>query len=336
MIELKHLTKVFASKKGTVKAIEDINLTVEDGDIFGIIGLSGAGKSTLVRCINLLEKPTSGRVLIDGIDLTSSTDKEVRRIRSNIGMIFQSFNLLEQRTVLDNICFPLELRGVPKEERRATALKLLETVGLLGREGAYPSELSGGQKQRVAIARALSTNPKYLLCDEATSALDPNTTRSILSLLQQINREMGVTIIIITHEMKVVESICNKVAVIDNAQIVESGSVAEVFFNPKSNIARELILPEGIKELVSSEESTAAKTVKLRLVFNGEHTSTPVISGLALEVQVPVNIIYANMREIEGKAYGYMMIEISDDPQTVQAVCDYMQKKNVVWAKEEF
>lgn len=335
MIQLKHLTKVFASKKGTIKAIEDINLTVEDGDIFGIIGLSGAGKSTLVRCINLLEKPTSGRVIIDGVDLTSSTDKEIRYIRSNIGMIFQGFNLLEQRTVIDNICFPLELRRVPKEERYATALKLLETVGLEGREGAYPSELSGGQKQRVAIARALATNPKYLLCDEATSALDPNTTRAILALLQKINREMGVTIIIITHEMKVVESICNKVAVMDNAQIVESGKVSEVFFNPKSKTARELILPKGVKEIIQTDHAET-KTVKLRLVFNGEHTSTPVISGLALEVQVPVNIIYANMREIEGRAYGYMMIEISDDPDTVKAVCDYMQKKNVVWAKEEY
>ena len=334
MIELKHLTKVFASKKGSIKAIEDVNLTIEDGDIFGIIGLSGAGKSTLVRCINLLEKPTSGRVLIDGVDLTSSTEKEIRRIRSNIGMIFQGFNLLEQRTVIDNVCFPLELRGVAKEERYATAMKLLQTVGLEGREGAYPSELSGGQKQRVAIARALSTNPKYLLCDEATSALDPNTTRAILALLEQINREMGVTIVIITHEMKVVESICNKVAVMDNAQIVESGKVSEVFFNPKSKTARELILPEGIKELMNAEESEA-KTVKLRLVFNGELTSTPVISGLALEVKVPVNIIYSNMREIDGRAYGYMMIEISNDPETVRAVCEYMQTKNVVWAKEE-
>ena len=243
MIELKHLCKTYPSAAGNITALEDINLTIRDGEIYGIIGLSGAGKSTLVRCINLLEKPAGGQVVIDGQDLTTLSRKELLRLRRSIGMIFQGFNLLEQRSVLRNVTFPLEVAGENKEAARQRAQELLAMVGLADRENAYPSQLSGGQKQRVAIARALATRPKYLLCDEATSALDPNTTRSILDLLRQINRSMGVTIVVITHEMRVVERICGKVAVLDRSHIAEEGAVSDIMANPKSEIARELILP---------------------------------------------------------------------------------------------
>ena len=244
MIELKHLGKIYSSASGSVEALKDVNLTIADGEIFGIIGLSGAGKSTLVRCINLLERPTSGEVWVDGQNLTALSEKALLQVRRQIGMIFQSFNLLEQRSVLRNVCFPLEISGTPKAEAKKRAEELLKVVGLADKAASFPSQLSGGQKQRVAIARALATNPRYLLCDEATSALDPNTTRSILELLREINKTLGVTIIVITHEMKVIDQICDRVAVIDKSCIAEEGRVADVFTNPKSDIARELVLPQ--------------------------------------------------------------------------------------------
>ena len=245
MIELQSLGKTYRTADREIVALEDISLTVRDGEIFGIIGLSGAGKSTLVRCINLLERPTSGRVLIDGREITALPRKQLLKLRQSIGMIFQGFNLLEQRTVLHNVTFPLEVSGLRRSEAKARATELLELVGLADRADSYPSQLSGGQKQRVAIARALATNPKYLLCDEATSALDPNTTRSILELLAKINEQMGVTIVIITHEMKVIDRICDRVAVLDQSRVVEEGAVSEVFTNPRSTIAKELILPDS-------------------------------------------------------------------------------------------
>ena len=242
MIQIEHLGKTYESAAGNVEALRDINLTIEDGDIFGIIGLSGAGKSTLVRCINYLEKPTSGRVVFDGHDLNDLSKKELLKMRQQIGMIFQGFNLLSQKKALKNVCFPMEIAGVPKAEARARARELLEMVGLGDRLDAYPSQLSGGQKQRVAIARALAMNPRVLLCDEATSALDPNTTRSILELLQHINQTLGVTIVIITHEMKVIEQICNRVAVLDEGRIQETGPVSEVFTHPQTKAAKRLVL----------------------------------------------------------------------------------------------
>ena len=245
MIELKNLSKTFHTSHGDIFALKNINLSINDGEIFGIIGLSGAGKSTLVRCINLLERPTEGEVFIDGQDITKISEKELLTVRRNIGMIFQSFNLLSQRNVLRNVCYPLEIAGYPKAKAEARAKELIEMVGLTDRIRSYPAQLSGGQKQRVAIARALATNPKYLLCDEATSALDPNTTQSILELLKKINREFGVTIVVITHEMKVIDTICDRVAVIDKSVIAEQGRVSEVFVNPRSEIARELILPQN-------------------------------------------------------------------------------------------
>ena len=332
MIELQHLSKTFRSRRGDgtiVKAIEDINLTVDDGDIFGIIGLSGAGKSTLIRCINYLERPTEGKVIFDGLDLGSLTTKELRKTRRSMSMVFQSFNLLAQRTALKNICYPMEIAGVPRDKALNKARELLKIVGLSDKEKFYPSQLSGGQKQRVAIARALATDPKVLLCDEATSALDPNTTRSILDLLKEINRTMGVTIIVITHEMKVIERICNKVAVLDKSHIVESGSVAEVFSNPQSQIARELIMPHTMAvESVSGGE-------KIRIIFDGESSTLPVVSNLVLECHVPVNILFADTRDIDGKAFGQMLLQLPEDSNKAEAVTEYLTKNNIKFKRED-
>ncbi|MBQ1301961.1 MAG: ATP-binding cassette domain-containing protein, partial [Firmicutes bacterium] len=245
MIEIKNLTKEFQTAEGIVTALKDISLTVPDGDIYGIIGMSGAGKSTLVRCINMLEKPTQGTVEIDGVDLGTLSEKQLRDVRHDITMIFQGFNLLMQRTCLKNVTFPLELEGVKKADAKKRAMELLEIVGLQDKANVYPAQLSGGQQQRVAIARALATNPKVLLCDEATSALDPTTTNSILDLIRDINEKMGITVIVITHQMNVVENICKHVAIIEKGEIVERGEVGQVFSHPKSTAAKHLVFPEG-------------------------------------------------------------------------------------------
>ncbi len=307
MIKIENLSKTFGSGDASITALRDINLEISDGEIFGIIGLSGAGKSTLVRCINLLEKPTEGSVIIDDVDITKIPEKELLALRKNIGMIFQSYNLLEQRTVLGNVLFPLEISGVKKDEAKARAISLLELVGLSDRLKSYPSQLSGGQKQRVAIARALATNPKYLLCDEATSALDPNTTKSILDLIKKINRKLGVTIVVITHEMKVIDSICDRVAVIDKSVIAEIGKVSDVFTSPKSDIAKELVMPLARR----TENISGGK--RIRIVFDGEASQKPVLSNLILECRVPVNIMFADTKDIEGKAYGQMIIEVDKE-----------------------
>ena len=328
MIELKHLSKVYTNGQTKVEAIRDINLTIEDGDIFGIIGLSGAGKSTLIRCINFLERPTEGQVIFDGVDLGTITHRELLKKRQSMSMIFQSFNLLSQRTALGNICYPLEISGVDKKEARERARELLQIVGLADKEKSYPVQLSGGQQQRIAIARALATNPKVLLCDEATSALDPNTTSSILELLKEINRSMGVTIIVITHEMKVIEQICNKVAVIDNSRIVEEGPVTEVFTAPKSQIAKQLILPtnQGVPE--------AEGFRCLRLVFDGTSAFEPIISGLSRSCDTDVNILGANTRNIDGVAYGQMLIQLPEDEAVTARIKEYLDQKNVKYKEE--
>ena len=329
MIELKHLGKIYSSASGSVEALKDVNLTIADGEIFGIIGLSGAGKSTLVRCINLLERPTSGEVWVDGQNLTALSQKELLQVRRQIGMIFQGFNLLEQRTVLRNICFPLEISGTPKAQAKSRAEELLKIVGLSDKVQSYPSQLSGGQKQRVAIARALATNPKYLLCDEATSALDPNTTRSILELLREINKTLGVTIIVITHEMKVIDQICDRVAVIDKSCIAEEGKVAEVFTNPQSDIARELVLPQERPVL---DATTGGR--KLRLIFNGENTQNPVISEMILACRVPINVLFADTKSIEGAAYGHMILELPNDAHEAEKVVSWLQHSGLTWKEE--
>lgn len=323
MIELQNVSKHFDTATATVEAVNNVSLKIEKGDIFGIIGLSGAGKSTLVRCINLLERPTSGRVLFDGIDLVSLSPVELRQKRRKISMIFQSFNLLSQRTALKNICYPMEISGLPKEKRIAKAKELLEIVGLSDRTNAYPAQLSGGQKQRVAIARALATDPQVLLCDEATSALDPNTTRSILALLKEINEKLGVTIIVITHEMKVVEQICNRVAVLDRGYVAETGNVRDVFLSPKSEIARDLILPK-------SEVDTNFKGGKIiRLVFDGQSSFEPVVANICLECRAAVNIMGADTKDIGGKAFGQILLQLPEDENVVLRIRNYLDSRKL-------
>ena len=318
MIELRNLNKTFHTQDGALTALDDINLTVQDGEIFGIIGLSGAGKSTLVRCMNLLERPTHGEVLVDGQDLMKLSPAGLREVRRNIGMIFQSYNLLEQRTVLRNVLYPLELTHEDRRTARTRAMQLLELVGLADRASAYPAQLSGGQKQRVAIALALATNPHYLLCDEATSALDPTTTDSILALLQTINRTLGVTVVVITHEMAVVDRICHRVAVIDNSRIVEMGAVDAIFANPRSAIARELILPHV------KVAATVRGGAHVRLAFNGESTYKPLVSALILETGVPVSILFADTRDIGGKTYGQILLELPGEDRLAQRVTAWL------------
>lgn len=328
MIEIKNLEKSFTTSYGTITALKDINLTVNDGEIFGIIGLSGAGKSTLVRCINLLERPTKGEVILDGNSLTSLKKKELLKVRQSIGMIFQGFNLLEQRNVLKNVCYPLEIAGVKRADAEKKAKELIELVGLSDRLFSYPSQLSGGQKQRVAIARALATDPKYILCDEATSALDPNTTQSILELLKQINKTMGVTIVVITHEMKVIEQICDRVAVIDKSKIAESGKVSTVFANPKSEIAKELILPK------SKADAHITGKKSIRLVFDGEKSRRSIIADMILSTQAPVNIMYADTKDIDGTAYGHMLLELPDDEVQSGKIFAYLDTNGITYEKE--
>ena len=328
IIEMKHLSKVFGSGEGKVAALQDVSVAVRPGEIFGIIGLSGAGKSTLVRCINLLEHPTEGQVLFHGQDLTGLTDRELRLQRRKISMIFQSFNLLDQRTSLDNICFPLELAGVSKKEARKRAMELLETVGLPDKANAYPVQLSGGQKQRIAIARALASDPEVLLCDEATSALDPTTTDSILKLLQKINRERGITVIIITHQMSVIEQICHRVAILDSGRVAEIGEVESVFSNPQSAAGRRLVSPEMALPFTPEDGPIA------RIAFNGNASEEPIIASVAMDLGIKVSIMGADTRNIDGKAFGTMLISLPTDPTEKQRVMDYLRSHPGVTAEE--
>ena len=328
MIEIVGLNKTFETTNGPLQVLRDIELTIEDGEIFGIIGLSGAGKSTLVRCINLLERPTTGMVRIDGRDMTQLPREALLKTRQSIGMIFQSFNLLEQRSVLQNVCFPLEIANVKRADAKSRAMELLEMVGLADKSKSYPAQLSGGQKQRVAIARAMATKPKYLLCDEATSALDTATTQSILHILKEINKALGVTIVVITHEMKVIDQICDRVAVLDNSRIVEIGNVSSVFTAPKSEIARELILPRA-----KATESITEGAI-IRIIFNGESSYRPVVSNLVLECQAPVNILFADTKDIDGKAYGHMLLQLPDEPHQAERVCTWLDVNGVTYSRE--
>ena len=324
MIRLKHVSKTFTDGKDGVKALVDVNLDIMPGDIFGIIGFSGAGKSTLVRCINLLERPTDGSVFVAGQELTSLSAGRLRQARKSIGMIFQLFNLMRSRTVYDNVAFPLRGMHLSRAEKHRKVTELLRIVGLENRMNAYPGMLSGGQKQRVAIARALATKPRYLLCDEATSALDPTTTQSILSLLKEINRTMGVTVIVITHEMRVIDQICDRVAVIDRGQIAELGAVSQVFTNPQSKIARELILP-GVS--IAPVFTPGGK--RIRLAFNGETTRHPVVASLIMECQAPVNIVSADIREIDGKIYGQTILELPADEASAERARAWLKQDGV-------
>lgn len=321
MIEIKNLTKEFQTADGTVEALRDVNLTIENGDIYGIIGMSGAGKSTLVRCINMLERPTKGQVLIDGRDIAQLSDKELRAVRRDVTMIFQGFNLLMQRTCLKNICFPLELIGMDKEKAKKRALELLDVVGLPDKANSYPAQLSGGQQQRIAIARALATDPKVLLCDEATSALDPKTTHAILELIRDINERLGITVIIITHQMSVVEEICSRVAILDSGSVVEEGVVSEVFSSPKSKAAKRLVFPDGADEIL--EEVPGER--RIRVVFSGAVASRePLIAKMAIDEQITASILGASTKSIGDKAYGNMLLGLPDDDDVVKCAISYL------------
>ena len=327
IIEIKNLSKTFGSGDSQVAALQDVNLQIQPGEIFGIIGLSGAGKSTLVRCINLLERPDEGKVLFHGSDLMGLKEKDLRLQRRKISMIFQSFNLLEQRTNLDNICFPLELSGVPKKDARKRAMELLETVGLPDKAKAYPVQLSGGQKQRIAIARALASDPEVLLCDEATSALDPQTTDSILKLLQQINRERGITVIIITHQMSVIEQICHRVAILDHGEVAEIGKVEDVFHNPRSKAGRRLVSPNMALPL--TEELPIA-----RVAFNGNASEEPIIASVAMDLGIKVSIMAADTRNVDGRSFGTMLISLPEELHERRKVLDYLNGFEGVTAEE--
>ena len=328
VIELKQVTKIFPTADGAFPALEGIDLTIRGGDIFGIVGMSGAGKSTLVRCINLLERPTAGQVLIDGEDLTALSPAKLREKRREIAMIFQQFNLLMQRTCLKNVCFPMEIAGVPAGEAKKRARELLETVGLPDKAEAYPAQLSGGQKQRIAIARALAGDPKILLCDEATSALDPSTTRSILRLIKDINQRLGITVVVITHEMAVVEEICTHVAILDHGHIAETGTVEEIFSNPRTDAARRLVYPDGVvmEKLPSSRV--------LRLAFDGGSAHEPLIASLAIDHGIRVNILGADTRNIDGKAFGTMLLGLPEEPEEAARAIRYLKAQKHVTVEE--
>lgn len=323
MIRIQDVVKTFIGRDNEVEALKGISLDIHKGEIYGIIGMSGAGKSTLVRCLNFLEKPTSGTVLIEGKDLSQLTENELRKERTEIAMIFQHFNLLMQRTVLDNICFPMEIIGVKKKKARERAMELLEVVGLTEKAEAYPAQLSGGQKQRVAIARALANNPKILLCDEATSALDPTTTKSILNLLKEINETYGITIVIITHEMGVVQEVCTHVAIIDAGELAECGKVEDVFSKPQSKAAKKLIF-------MMDEKANIMKGKRcIRIVFEENSSFEPVIANMVLECKAPVNILLADTKDIGGIAHGHMILQLPEDENTGNKMIHYLKERKL-------
>ncbi len=340
MVEVRNLSKTFQTKEGVVEALHDINLEIEKGDIYGIIGMSGAGKSTLVRCLNYLEVPTSGQVLIEGEELGALSNKQLRSLRSEIGMIFQGFNLLMQKSVIDNVCFPLQIQGKSKAESLKKAKELLEIVGLSDKAKNYPAQLSGGQRQRVAIARALASDPKILLCDEATSALDPQTTASILALLKQINEATGITIIIITHQMSVVREICDHVAIIEGGQLVENGLVEEIFAHPKSRAARQLIIegkdPDEWDKAQSQNKGASKQLVdelhedrRIRIVFGTQSSFEPVIANMVLKFGVPVNILKADTKDVRGVARGEMILGLPSDKALQEEMIGYLKERGL-------
>ena len=340
MIQLSHIEKTYDSPSGPVKALKGIDLTIERGEIFGIIGLSGAGKSTLIRCINMLERPTAGKVIVDGQDMTAMSEKELRKARKNIGMIFQHFNLLSSATVYDNIAFPLRLSHTPEEEIKKKVLPLLDLVGLADKAHQYPSQLSGGQKQRVGIARALASEPKVLLCDEATSALDPQTTRSILELIQDINRKLSLTVVVITHEMQVIKDICDKVAVIENGVIAEQGTVLEVFTNPQKPITKDFIsvllsneLPAAFRGGEVSKTPLPGAYLWLRLTFIGESADDPVLAGMIRKFpEIEVTMLFGNLDQIKSTPFGRMIIGITGPEARIQEALQYLRQQDL---KEE-
>ena len=336
MIQLSHIEKIYDSPSGPVRALKDISLHIEKGDIYGIIGLSGAGKSTLVRCINLLERPTKGTVVVDGQEITAMSDSQLRAARKNIGMIFQHFNLLSSATVYENVAFPLELAKTNKDVIQKKVTELLELVGLADKADQYPSQLSGGQKQRVGIARALASDPKVLLCDEATSALDPQTTKSILELIKDINAKLKLTVVVITHEMQVIKEICNKVAVIQNGLIAENGPVLDVFINPQQPITKEFIsvlmsneLPAGFDRSTISKDPIPNSVMLTRLTFIGAETDEPVISRLIKNFDLNVGIVFGQIDHIKNVPFGRLMVAMEGRQMEIDHAIEYLKGKNL-------
>lgn len=324
IIKVTDLDKTFDSSKNSVAALQGINFEIEKGDIFGIIGMSGAGKSTLVRCLNCLERPTKGTIEVNGLILNDLKEKALREARKDISMIFQHFNLLMQKSVLENVCFPLRIAGKSKRAARERGMELLEIVDLKEKANSYPSQLSGGQKQRVAIARALANNPSILLCDEATSALDPQTTQSILALLKEINQKYGITIVIITHEMEVVQEICNKVAILDHGHLVEMGSVEEIFSAPKTKEAQKLVY-SNYNDIEQMEGKRC-----IRIVFTENSAFEPVIGNMTLQFNTPVNILYANTSNLNGIAAGEMILQLPDSKAVGDSMIAYLRERRLV------
>ena len=336
MIELSHIEKTYNGPDGPVPALKGIDLTVENGEIYGIIGLSGAGKSTLIRCINLLERPTKGQVVVDGKDLTAMNARELRAARQNIGMIFQHFNLLTSATVYDNIAFPLRLADTPEEKIRAKVEPLLTLVGLSDKAHQYPSQLSGGQKQRVGIARALANDPKVLLSDEATSALDPQTTKAILELMRDINQKLGITIVIITHEMQVIKDICDKVAVIEDGVITERGPVLDVFTNPQRPLTKEFIsavmsseLPAALQGKPIAKDPVSGAPLLVWLTFIGDSADEPVIAALIRRFPIDVSILYGNIDHIKDTPYGRLLIGLSGAQDSIDEALTYLSQRDL-------
>lgn len=336
MISLKNINKTFETEKNFVHAVHDVSLTIEDGDIFGIIGFSGAGKSTLVRCINLLERPNSGQVEIDGRDLMKLAPRELRQARKKIGMIFQHFNLMPSRTIFGNVAYPLKGKGLSREQIKTKVRELLELVDISDKENAYPSQLSGGQKQRVAIARALANDPRILLCDEATSALDPQTTKSILQLLKKLNERLGITVVIITHEMAVVKDICSRVAVMEKGRVVEEGEVFSIFAAPRQQVTRDFILTtsnlQKIDELIATDSQVAdlrPGEVIVRLSYVQKNTSEPLISTVSRQFNINLNIIFADVEIVQGAPIGGTVAIISGDSMQIEKAIKYLINKNV-------
>lgn len=336
MIRLENVSKTFTDSNKEVHAVNNVSLTINDGDIFGIIGFSGAGKSTLVRCINLLEKPTDGKVFVDDAEITALSGKELRKARKKIGMIFQHFNLMPSRTIFGNVAYPLRGSGLSKEEIKEKVHHLLELVGISEKENAFPSQLSGGQKQRVAIARALANDPSILLCDEATSALDPQTTKSILKLLQQLNQTLGITVVVITHEMAVVKEICNRVAVMDHGDVVEEGEVFHVFASPKEPLTRSFIKTtsnlQKIEELIAADSPVVATKkgeLIVRLTYVEKNTSEPLISTVTQKFGIILNIVFADVEIVQNAPIGGTVAIVSGEGSRIDEALQYLRDKNV-------
>ncbi len=331
MIEIKNLVKKYHTKNGDITAINDINLSVSDGEIFGVIGLSGAGKSSLVRCINLLEKPTSGEIVVDGVCLSTATGKQLQNERKKIGMVFQHFNLLMNKTIYENVAFPMRISKFSNEEIAKRVPELLDLVGLLDKKDVYPANLSGGQKQRVGIARALASNPSLIMCDEATSALDPSTTKQILELLKEVNVKLGITIIIITHEMEVIKSICDRVAIMEKGNIIEQGTVSEILVRPKTEVAKTFFGKVDLQtENKIYKEAIKTDGVLISAIFEGDNSVDPFISRMIKNYDIEASILLGNIEDINNKLIGHLVLKLEGDKNNIEQSIAYLKSSGII------